>query len=63
MTDRDVWKRIEVRFFVEVPEEASEEQVREWVQFELHNACIQTANPLSNHDMEAEGYISVRKLA
>ena len=59
----EYWEQIEVRFYVSVPEKSSEEQVREWVTFNLHRGGIQTANKLSNHDLEAAGHISIRRLA
>ncbi len=53
--------RIHVSFSVEVPEPASEEQVREWVEFELGRSSIKGANPLSKCDIEAAGHISIRR--
>lgn len=64
MTDRaDLWKQIHVSFYVDLPVNATEEQVREWVKFQLRVGSVQIANPLSNHDLESAGYISIRKQA
>ena len=56
-------KRIDIMFSVEVPIEASEEQIRDWVEFGLYQNSIQTANPLSKWDLKASGHVTIKGAA
>ena len=46
---------VEVKFSVKPPVEATEEQIREWIYFELgYHAQMSTDNPLHEYDLDAE---------
>lgn len=53
-------KMIQVTALINVPVEATDEQIREWVLFSLYSGSIRLDNPLSNHDMDADGYVNIR---
>ena len=56
------FKYITVTAMVKVPVEATEDQIREWVHFNLHSGSIANTNPLGNYDMDADGYITIRNM-
>jgi hypothetical protein len=46
---------VEVRFNLEVPEEATDEQIHEWLEFELGvTGSISVENPLSSTELMAD---------
>ena len=45
--------RVYVNFEVDVPEDATDDQIEEWLRFRLNdNGCMDGDNPLSKHDVE-----------
>ncbi len=47
-------RQISVEFSLELPCEATDKQVEEWLRFELGETCmIAAGNPLSNFDLRA----------
>ena len=52
-------KEIAVRFDIGLPENATDEEVDEWLKFELIGGGISKDNPLSQHDVVAD-YPSLR---
>ena len=46
-------KTIRVNFEIFVPQDASESEVTEWVEYNLYKTSISTKNPLVNVDLEA----------
>jgi len=55
-------KRISVQFEADVPEDATEAQIEEWVRFGLHERGDMSArNPLAEHDVDAVfGSVDIR---
>ncbi len=50
-----------VEFELDIPVEATKEEVEEWIRFNLHTNSMRLDNPLSDHEMEAS-WITVRVL-
>lgn len=47
-------RTVRVEFEAYVPVAATDEQIEEWIDYELHaNGSIQKSNPLSSHSLEA----------
>lgn len=47
-------RTVEVSFSALVPVDATDEEIEEWVEYELHaQSSIHNANPLSSHALEA----------
>lgn len=48
-------KYVEVSFTAKIPVQATREEVKEWIEFNLHSSGgMSLDNPLSNYDMEAD---------
>lgn len=45
---------IRVEFEFEPPEEASDEEIIQWIRFELVGGSMSADNPLCEHDLEAD---------
>lgn len=44
---------VQIEFQARIPEEATEDEINEWIRFELRdNGVIQTINPLEKHILE-----------
>lgn len=43
-----------VEFEVELPSKATDDQVTEWLKYELSRGSINASNPLAKHDIEAD---------
>jgi hypothetical protein len=58
----DMKIRCEVRFSVDIPCEATYEEIEEWLRFELHErAKMKVSNPLSDFEMAANyGSVNIR---
>ena len=49
--------KIRITFDAIVPTDASDEEIAEWLDFELGaNECLSLENPLSEHELEAEPF-------
>lgn len=48
--------RIEVKFTVNLPEDANDDQITEWLEFGLQGGSMKMDNPLSTHDIEADSF-------
>jgi hypothetical protein len=54
--------KFSVEFEIDVPVDATEEQVEEWLSFQLgETASIMCSNPLSSHDIEASNVVAWAK--
>ena len=46
--------RVRVEFEVKIPvENVTEDQIQEWLRFELYKSSIDCSNPLEKHELEA----------
>ncbi len=52
-------KDFRVIFIARVPDDVTEAQVREWVEFHLHVGSLAISNPLADKDLDAAGHISI----
>ncbi len=50
-------REIKVSFTASVPDDATDEQVQEWLEFELNaRGCMPVENPLSSNPIEADSF-------
>lgn len=54
---RETMREIKVSFTTSVPDGVSDEQIQEWLEFELHaNGEMSLKNPLSSEPIEADSF-------
>lgn len=52
-----IMREIKVSFTASVPDDATDEQVQEWLEFELNaRGCMPVENPLSSNPIEADSF-------